>query len=158
VSLPTHESVSFHVAMLRFPFPSQRVRALHAFVGTPYVFIVQSTKLTTQACVHVLRSFVRQVLSIKLLTHRQVLSIKLLTRTPVPYVHACFGKHIVCLVYEANAMHQTRTGVVLFPFATCRFTPYPTALRTDACSSSKRLKLHLALRRLRDSVLVGSLR
>jgi hypothetical protein len=49
---PARESVSFHIAMLRFPFPSQLVRALHAFAGTPYVFIVQPTKqlLATQAC------------------------------------------------------------------------------------------------------------
>jgi hypothetical protein len=75
---------------------------------------------------------------------RQVLSIKLLTHTPVSCVHACFGKHIVCFVHEASAV-QTRTSVVLFPFATCRFMPYPIALRADACSSSKRLKLHPAL-------------
>jgi hypothetical protein len=76
---------------------------------------------------------------------RQVLSIKLWTRGPVLCVHACFGKHIVCFIHEPSDVHQTCTNIVLFPFATCRFMLYPAALRADACSSSKRLKLHPAL-------------
>jgi hypothetical protein len=43
-SLPESSPACESAAMLRPPFPSQRVRALHAYVGTIYVFTVRSRK------------------------------------------------------------------------------------------------------------------
>jgi hypothetical protein len=74
--------------MLRPPFPSQRVRVLHAYVDTPYVFVVRPRMqlLNTQAC-HVCSCMVWT------------------TRRHVTCVRAWFGKHNVCFIHQASAVH-----------------------------------------------------